>query len=175
MKLSNYHPRPVSTSGVMLRALQVLYLPPQYAMALGMVPVPQNHYWRPDSGGKYTRQGKVEALILQTMNRDAGIHRRINKKAALAAIIAKYQQDGRIRVEESGRDCDCVEYSGHMHECDATVRAFEKLSDDIYQWADGPFRLTIVPWDAQIERTSRDLVLEAHEDGHPHSIVSRFP
>jgi len=76
-----------------------------------------------------------------------------------------------IKVVESGMDCDCVKYSGRVHTCEATVKAFEELHDRIAEWADGPFSLSIVPWSQKITYTSRDLALEAYENGHPHHIT----
>lgn len=90
-------------------------------------------------------------------------------------LIELHKAHGKIKVIESGRDCDSVEYSGLMRTCDATLEAFEELHDSISEYADGPFHLAIVPWTTEVEYETRDLVLEAHENGHPHHIVSRFP
>ncbi len=76
-----------------------------------------------------------------------------------------------VKVVESGMDCDCVQYSGRVHTCEATFEAYEKMHDDIAEWADGPFSLTIVPWSQKVTYTSRDRALEAYENGHPHHIT----
>lgn len=104
-------------------------------------------------------------------------HARINKRAALKAHIDKCAVGGMIGIVESGRDCDCVEYVRPCEPIPATVYHFNKLEQEKAQWADGPFRLEIMtPAEAQgVESESRDLALEAFEDGHPHHIVSRFP
>jgi len=98
----------------------------------------------------------------------------INERAALAARIAACAKNGKLLVVESGRDCDGVQYSGRKYTIDATAKAFHDLHNEIAEWADGPFRLTIVPFDTEVEYTSRDLVMEAYEDGHPHVIYSSF-
>lgn len=86
------------------------------------------------------------------------------------------QIDGKIRVVESGRDCDGIQYAGKVHTIDATITAYEALDDEIGNWADGPYRLRLMDHaEANPNYESRDLVMEAHEDGHPHSITSRFP
>lgn len=105
------------------------------------------------------------------------LHETINKRAALKAHIDKCAVDGMIGIVESGRDCDCVEYTHPRSAIPANVMAFLKLESDTAKWADGPFCLGIVtPEEAEnTEDESRDLALEAYEDGHPHSIVSRFP
>lgn len=97
--------------------------------------------------------------------------------ALLADHIGKCAHVGLVAVVESGRDCDGVEYHGYVRIIEASLEAYNRLHDDIAHHADGPFRLEIVsPAQAVgIRYTSRDLVAEAHEDGHPHSITSEFP
>lgn len=91
--------------------------------------------------------------------------------------IADCAEDGQILVIESGRDCDGVEYTGRTRLIEATPAAFRALDDEIAEWADGPYELSVArPSErASIAYQSRDLVAEAHEDGHPHVIYSRFP
>lgn len=93
------------------------------------------------------------------------------------AYLRRIAEDGKVAYIESGRDCDCVEYDGRVHVVDATWEAFEKLQDDVGEWADGPFHLSLcrVSETRRVRYESRDLVMEAFEDGHPHHIVSRFP
>jgi hypothetical protein len=67
-----------------------------------------------------------------------------------------------------------VEYSGRVRVIDASVLAFHKLEQETWDSADGPFRLTIIPFDVEVKYESRDLVMEAYENGHRHSVVSRF-
>lgn len=102
-------------------------------------------------------------------------HQRLNKRWNMMAQIDECRRaDGKMWITESGMDCDCSRYSGHLHECDANIISFYKLWDYIGEWADGPFSLyPITEKQAGESRpTSRDLVMEAHEDGHPHSISS---
>lgn len=81
-------------------------------------------------------------------------------------------EDGKLAVVWSGRDCDCVAYSGSVSIVDANWRAVVAHIDQAYEWADGPcyygFERPSVAED--IEHESRDLALEAFEDGHPYSI-----
>lgn len=101
------------------------------------------------------------------------LHRNLNKRWKLMARIKECQRiDGRMFVTESGRDCDGVQYSGQVHECDANLRAYEKLYYDINEWADGPFSLypITVAERNEVIYQSRDLAMEAYEDGHPHSL-----
>ncbi|MGK2884349.1 MAG: hypothetical protein ACSLE8_06170 [Rhodococcus sp. (in: high G+C Gram-positive bacteria)] len=100
------------------------------------------------------------------------------KKASAYAttidLIEACKHEGKLLVIESGRDCDCVEYSGRRHEIDATLEAFEALDDEIGGHADGPYELEIVPFNTRTEYQTSDLVLEAMENGHPHCVMSRF-
>ena len=105
------------------------------------------------------------------------IRRRRANVLHLITLIASHAQNGKVCAVESGRDCDGVEYSGKIHTIDATIAAWRELDDDIGQWADGPYHLSVAsPSEAEtIEYASRDLVMEAHEDGHRHVIYSQFP
>jgi hypothetical protein len=130
------------------------------------------------SGYSWEIEAKADVFILRMLAiQGHHVDERINERAALAARIAACAEDGKILVEESGRDCDCVEYSGRTRLIDANVQAFYKLWNDIGNWSDGPFRLEVYkPSEGEIiNYKARDLVMEAHENGHPHSIVSRFP
>lgn len=95
----------------------------------------------------------------------------------LIQLIADKAEGGKVCAIESGRDCDGVQYAGKVHTIDATIKAWRELDDRIGNWADGPYRLSVAsPSEARaIRYESRDLVMEAHEDGHPHVIYSQFP
>ena len=98
-------------------------------------------------------------------------------RAIGAFTIAELAEDGMVAAVESGRDCDGVEYSGKVCVIEATLAAFDKLHDDTAEWADGPFRFDLmrVSEAKKVEYESRDLVMEAHEDGHRHVIYSQYP
>lgn len=102
------------------------------------------------------------------------IHSTLTKRWKMKARIeeCRITGTGLMWVTESGMDCDSVQYSGHMHKCEATVAAFDKLYDEINEWADGPFGLYPITEEEkeEIRPTSRDLAMEAHEDGHPHVV-----
>lgn len=94
----------------------------------------------------------------------------IGERAYIEAGMAELTIDGRIGVVESGMDCDCVRYChGRTYE---NLRAigFQHLRDGIYEWADGPCHVSLCRPDELPESYSRDLALEAFEDGHPHVV-----
>lgn len=133
---------------------------------------PDYYFWR-EPNRSYT--GAVEAWRLKVLNSYAdGVHKRINERAALHALLQRNAVNGKVQLIESGRDCDCVEYTHSAGMIDANWAALYVKERDTGEWADGPFSFTIVRPDEQVESESRDLVMEAYEDGHPHHIVSRF-
>lgn len=75
-----------------------------------------------------------------------------------------------IYVIYGGMDCDCVSYE-RSTTC-ANQADFEEWEDCMYEDAEGPV------WARQVSKSeydkhqpqSRDLALEAHEDGHPHVV-----
>jgi hypothetical protein len=105
------------------------------------------------------------------MNGAHEIHRDLTKRWKLMARIEECRRaDGKMWVSESGMDCDGVQYSGSMHECQADLRSYEQLGYDINSWADGPFSIYPITEEQRKEVVyqSRDLAMEAYEDGHPH-------
>ena len=91
-------------------------------------------------------------------------------RQSLIRRIAELQVGGQVAVWESGRDCDSVRYSGFKCLIPATVAEFDALYEHEHQWADGPFCLWVESPLLERQRCSRDLALEAFEDGHSHVI-----
>ena len=91
-------------------------------------------------------------------------------RQSLIRRIAKLQVDGQVAVWESGRDCDSVRYRGFKCLIPATVAAFDALYEHEHQWADGPFSLWVESPLLERQHCSRDLGMEAFENGHSHVI-----
>ena len=91
-------------------------------------------------------------------------------KARFADDIRRAAKNGKIKIIESGMDCDCVQYSGRVYRCPATVVAANQIIERIYAEAEGPVSWRIASPDEKIVYSSRDLAAEAHEDGHPHVV-----
>jgi hypothetical protein len=96
----------------------------------------------------------------------------LGRAGVIEPRFVPFAEHGKIAVVEEGRDCDGVQYSGHVRIIDATLAAFNELEDRLNKWADGPFHLSLMlPSEAaKVEAQSRDRTLEAFEDGHPWSI-----
>ena len=97
----------------------------------------------------------------------------MTRNQEIEKAIAELAEHGRVAVVESGRDCDGVRYSGRVRVIRARLKDLLELEDGIAEWADGPFTLRLErPSIARrLEYTSRDLGLEAFENGHAHLII----
>ena len=95
----------------------------------------------------------------------------LQERAAIADTLREFADDeGYVGVVESGRDCDCVSYCGGTRRKFAGAFEFEKYRQDACYWADGPHYVTLCEVSEIPEYRSRDLALEAYEDGHAHSV-----
>jgi hypothetical protein len=117
---------------------------------------------------------KLKTLIQFSDRNDRAqaLHRRYQARKDLHVLLRECAQDGKVLVIESGMDCDCVQYDGRQHLINATIEAYDKLYNDVAEWADGPFSFSITsPSEARYHTyRSVDLVMEAYENGHRHSI-----
>jgi hypothetical protein len=84
--------------------------------------------------------------------------------------IRDFAENGMIAIVESGMDCDGVQYSGIVYLVEANKAVIKAHIEHSLNWADGPMYFSLEkPSKAEkIEYASRDLGMEAHEDGHPH-------
>lgn len=106
--------------------------------------------------------------------RVAQVHHTINNRAGYKRRIEEVQVNGWFGIHTSGMDCDCSAYerTGN-HRVPKSIVEFVHAEEVRQQWLDGPERRYIVAPFKQDElfSKSRDLALEAYEDGHPHQIV----
>ena len=86
--------------------------------------------------------------------------------------IALCEEDGKVAVVWSGRDCDGAKYEHSVAIVDADKKKVEAYIEHTYEWADGPCAYYIErPSVARgLKYSSRDLALEAFEEGHSHVI-----
>lgn len=99
--------------------------------------------------------------------------RQLNRQMEEVASIRAAAEGGMVCFIEGGQDCDGVAYSGRVHgPFPATLQSLVTLRREINEWADGPFWLapTRPSRAAKVQYTSRDLTLEAFEDGHAHCL-----
>jgi hypothetical protein len=102
------------------------------------------------------------------------LHNQTQARIRMHRQIAELQEEGSIAVMWSGRDCDGVQYSGSMRMVAADPASVIRHIDETYEWADGPCSWTLMrPSEAiKVLYQSRDLTLEAFEDGHPHGLYA---
>jgi hypothetical protein len=91
-------------------------------------------------------------------------------RARLYKHIDQKTVDGVVSLNQSGMDCDCVRATYGDIVPVKSKRAIEKSIDQIYQDAEGPQSVWIDFPDECVSYSSRDLIMEAYEDGHPHSV-----
>lgn len=94
----------------------------------------------------------------------------INRRSAIINCINDRAVDGKVWVAQSGTDCDGSRYQWSAYQIPATYIAYQHELDRIHNSADGPVCLHICKADELPEAWSRDLALEAFEDGHQHII-----
>jgi len=100
-------------------------------------------------------------------------HQETEKRRAFHRAIAERSENGLIAMVWSGRDCDNVRYAGEVRLVKADWRSIEAADDDYNEWADGPcgYYLERPSVATGIHYRSRDLALEAFENGHAHHII----
>jgi len=126
---------------------------------------------------EYTEVTQVRLLkLLHRMYKDTPPARLayLRERLAMKAQLRACEELGQVIVIEGGRDCDGVQYSGRKHLIPATIAAYEDLYDSTAKWADGPFHFHVMkPSEAMdVHYASRDLTLEAFEDGHQHCLFA---
>lgn len=91
-------------------------------------------------------------------------------RAELRSTLDRLAEDGRIAIVHGGLDCDGVQVSGCVDTLPAQAMAVERWRDRMHAQAEGPLwgHLEAPSATRGIRRHSRDLALEAFEDGHPH-------
>jgi hypothetical protein len=101
-------------------------------------------------------------------------HDYLVKKVGLVDKIASLAEDGKVAVVYNERDCDMVQSNGNVKILPASAVAFIRWLDKKLEWAEGP-----VNWELYnpsetvgIEQTTRDLAMEAYENGHPHVVYA---
>ncbi len=93
-------------------------------------------------------------------------------KAATKAKIQERQENGFIAIVNSGMDCDCSRWDNRVSIVKADLHSVTKWIDSFYDYAEGPQSHYLAkPSEAKkLKSSSRDLALEAYEDGHSHVV-----
>jgi hypothetical protein len=95
----------------------------------------------------------------------------IQARDTISTQIDKYKSNGRVGIIWEGMDCDCSQFS-YASILSANVYTILTHINSKYEDAEGPLSYTFcsVTYAKNYRRSSRDLALEAFENGHPWSI-----
>lgn len=99
----------------------------------------------------------------------------INQRARLAQAIAAATVDNRYGVIIRGMDCDGTRYEREtIEEAPRSIYAFWRETENAAAYLDGPCNTFYVRPEEVRDGyyASRDLALEAHENGHPHVLAA---
>jgi len=94
------------------------------------------------------------------------------RRMTMIRQVKEFAESGKIAMVNSGMDCDCSRWENAYSIIPATVEAVDAWVDHFYSNAEGPQSCHVerVSVAKRLQRSSRDLALEAFEDGHPYSI-----
>ena len=96
---------------------------------------------------------------------------RLARRADFAATVYSRAENGLVALVTSGMDCDCVQYC-YSYVVTAVPFAIRHEIDGKYNWADGPMHCHVCKPSERPEAFSRDLAMEAYENGHPHIVYA---
>lgn len=87
----------------------------------------------------------------------------------LKAEITSCAENGQVAIVYGGMDCDCSRWDNRVAIVTAATVIVERWIESYHEGAEGPQWTQIErPSEARkLEPSSRDLALEAFEDGHP--------
>lgn len=91
------------------------------------------------------------------------------RRSHLADTIRRYQVDGQIAINYDQMDCDCAQWFSSVL-VPAHAMIVENHVQQTHNDAEGPVRWWLSHPDTRVEYSSRDLALEAFEEGHPHVV-----
>jgi hypothetical protein len=95
----------------------------------------------------------------------------IAENARTVARIAALAEYGLVGLSVTQMDCDCSQWST-LEAIPAQRVYLERELQRIYENAEGPVSWGLCEPPARPEYHSRDLALEAFEDGHPHVVYA---
>tara|TARA_R100001509_G_C4858325_1_gene212484 strand:+ start:407 stop:877 length:471 start_codon:yes stop_codon:yes gene_type:complete len=109
-----------------------------------------------------------------------GISTRLRKdkltaKESIINHIKSKTENGKVAVVWSGVDADCVSWGNRVDVVSSSYVQIEKMLNDTYEGSEGSIDFYYEkPSIAQkLNETSRDLAMEAFENGHPHVVYHK--
>lgn len=165
MKTSNRVRRLAAMMGMQLDDLiaSVATLPPEKQRGFWRRTISQIEDW-------FEARGGLGADAFRAM--PAAIHYKINDRADWQRQIERAREGDEIGVVISGMDCDCTAYHRERVIPVPGLVEWQRREARRREWLDGPESLQLVrPSEIDPDAGySRDLAMEAFENGHAHSV-----
>lgn len=100
------------------------------------------------------------------------LHYRINARGRLENRLNAVTVNGKVVSRSRGMDCDCASWDRATLINRPCLFAEQRSIESAYEWAEGPLSLWYERPTDDFENfsESRDLALEAYEEGHPHVV-----
>ena len=112
------------------------------------------------------RHARLEQLRARAKERE--------EREILRRRLEEVAVDGQVWVYRRSMDCDCA-VSEYVTRWPADLEGYVAAFEAVQDWAEGPETVAIITAAEAEEfgpRRSRDLALEAHENGHPHVVYA---
>jgi hypothetical protein len=116
---------------------------------------------------RYTRVQGYEFFNAKSVRALKDVDLNIEERAAIEHQIAKYKRNGKVGIIWDSMDCDCCRTT-YGRVANASLMSLMRTIHQSYDDAEGLISYSFCePQTAkEYNRTSRDLALEAFEDGH---------
>ena len=97
---------------------------------------------------------------------------RLVEKENIVSHIKSKTENGKVAVVWSGVDADCVSWGNRVEVVSSSYVQIEKMLNDTYEGSEGSidFYYEKPSIAEKLTETSRDLAMEAFEEGHPHVV-----
>ena len=97
----------------------------------------------------------------------------LHSKLLLKNRVDELAKNGKIAIVYGFMDCDCAVSDDNVDIVDANLMTLKKWELDFADSAEGRQWMSIEPMEyaLSLKSSSRDLAMEAFEDGHPHHIT----
>lgn len=102
----------------------------------------------------------------------SSLHYNINARGKLEKWLNEVTVNGKVVSRSKGMDCDCSAWDRATLTDRPQLFAEHRSIESAYEWADGPLSIWYERPSEGFENfnNSRDLALEAYEEGHPHVV-----
>ena len=110
-------------------------------------------------------------LFLCSFARESSMSSLVEKENIVSHIKSK-TENGKVAVVWSGVDADCVSWGNRVDVVSSSYVQIEKMLNDTYEGSEGSidFYYEKPSIAEKLTETSRDLAMEAFEEGHPHVV-----